>query len=640
MGGKDTKRDTLLVGTHSNLLAYDVEANSDIFYKDVQDGVNVVAHGIMATSPNPLAIVGGNCSIQGFNHEGNEEFWTVTGDNVTALAVRDVHKDGKTELLVGSEDFEIRIFHREEVTAEATEADVITGLTPMRGANYGYSLANGTIGVYNNGSRIWHAKSKHKVMALAAFDLDADGVEELVTGWSNGRLEVRHESNGELVYKDRFTSSIAQIVIGDYRMDNKDEIIACATDGEIRGYLQAEDEMKGNLMDVNKLDEVIKALGEKKQEMLAELRSYENNLKQIKVGELDGGSIPPNTKLNITLKPNRTTQSLIVSLSTNNDTCIKMAILFSDVLFEEESMVVHPDKPGPTLNIPLRPAKHVSTDILIKAVVGNKSGIQDHVFEMTFPLPRFACFIPCKPREINPQSSVTFATTERVNRVVLWLNQSFNLDEKQPTAGSNIAITSDSLHAGFVSVRDGTALVIKMSPDNGGTMQIRTENMELAGDIIQDLARYLKLQALETVGDFPMEMKEFTQVLQRVEELNAIRLKLSAEIADSSNVIKQLAIKAEDSRILNDMSSMTKIYGHLFEMNRQLIGEYTKRANNHAELLKVLKDVNHMIQKAARLRVGEHKTRVVNECRQAIKSNNIQALFKIIKLGHAGPGAI
>ena len=30
--------------------------------------------------------MGGNCSIQGYNHEGNEEFWTVTGDNVSAMA--------------------------------------------------------------------------------------------------------------------------------------------------------------------------------------------------------------------------------------------------------------------------------------------------------------------------------------------------------------------------------------------------------------------------------------------------------------------------------------------------------------------------------------------------------------------------
>ena len=38
-------RDSLVVGTPTNLLAYDVENNSDLFYKDVPDGANCVAIG-------------------------------------------------------------------------------------------------------------------------------------------------------------------------------------------------------------------------------------------------------------------------------------------------------------------------------------------------------------------------------------------------------------------------------------------------------------------------------------------------------------------------------------------------------------------------------------------------------------------
>lgn len=41
----DKNRDVLLVGTETNLLAYDVENNSDIFYKDVSDGVNSLVYG-------------------------------------------------------------------------------------------------------------------------------------------------------------------------------------------------------------------------------------------------------------------------------------------------------------------------------------------------------------------------------------------------------------------------------------------------------------------------------------------------------------------------------------------------------------------------------------------------------------------
>ena len=40
--------------------------------------MNAVLVGKLGTFENPLAIVGGNCSIQGFDFEGNDEFWTVS----------------------------------------------------------------------------------------------------------------------------------------------------------------------------------------------------------------------------------------------------------------------------------------------------------------------------------------------------------------------------------------------------------------------------------------------------------------------------------------------------------------------------------------------------------------------------------
>mgnify|MGYP001287086488 FL=1 len=43
-----------------------------------------------------------------------------------------------------------------------------------------------------------------------------------------------------------------------------------------------------------------------------------------------------------------------------------------------------------------------------------------------------------------------------------------------------------------------------------------------------------------------------------------------------------------------------------------------------------------MIQAAARLRVGSAKTRVVSACRAAIKANNVNGLFCLIKTGKAG----
>jgi Bardet-Biedl syndrome 2 protein len=632
---KERARDILLVGTHTNLLAYAVEANSDIFYKEVPDGVNALAFGNIPPTLAPLAVVGGNCSIQGFDAEGNELFWTVTGDNVSALAFRDPTGEGRHQLLVGSEDYEIRIFEKEEVICEVTESDVVSGLTFIRDQMYGYSLANGTIGVYNNDTRVWHAKSKHTVNALSAFDLDSDGVNELIAGWSNGRIEVRNDQVGELVYKDRFDSAIAQIVIADYRMDGRDEIIACSAEGEIRGYLPAEEEQQGELLDANTSENTLQSLFNRKQELLTELRGYENNQKQIKKGESAGGTIPPDTEITVTVQPDRESKSLLLKLETNNDTTVKLAIVFSELLFAEESIVVHPRNPTNQLEMPINPSKQIEADIFIKAVVGYGGGSQDHVFELTQYLPRFATFVFTIPGAGKPESTVSYKCGERANRIVLWIANAFCL---LPQQVEQLQELTDSVSCEFMDVKTGDPLTIKMTgptADGPGIVTIGTNSMELAGDIIQDMCKYLKITNLESTADFPREMEEFQAVLGHVEEYNDIRLKLSAEIADSSNMIKTLVIKAEDARILNDPEFMSKMYAQLKDLNGELVGEYTKRATNHEELLKSLKEVNHMIQKASRLRMGEFKSKVVALCRKAIKANNTISLNEIIRTGHA-----
>ena len=54
-----TGRELLLVGAQTTLLAYDVRENSDLFFRDAPDGVNVIVVGQFADIETPLALVGG-----------------------------------------------------------------------------------------------------------------------------------------------------------------------------------------------------------------------------------------------------------------------------------------------------------------------------------------------------------------------------------------------------------------------------------------------------------------------------------------------------------------------------------------------------------------------------------------------------
>ena len=224
--------------------------------------------------------MGGGCNITGYDADGEERFWTVTGDNVRAMALADVTGDGSNELLVGSDDYEIRVFWNDDAIAVTERRR--QGLAHLSGSRFGYALENGTVGVYEGRKRKWRIKSKNRVTAFSAFDLTGDGRKEICVGWSNGKLEVRNQETGEVVYKDSFKSPISALLRADYRQDGGgDDMICCSLDGEVRGYktqgaLGGAGSLKDDeFMDENVKEETLVELNQKRQDLLAELKGYE-----------------------------------------------------------------------------------------------------------------------------------------------------------------------------------------------------------------------------------------------------------------------------------------------------------------------------------------------------------------------------
>uniref|UniRef100_A0A8D3AS09 BBSome complex member BBS2 n=1 Tax=Scophthalmus maximus TaxID=52904 RepID=A0A8D3AS09_SCOMX len=579
--GPNTTGDTLLVGSQTNLLAYDVHDNADVFYREVSDGANTIVLGKLGDIRSPLAIIGGNCALQGFDYAGADHFWTVTGDNVRSLVLFDFTGDGKNELLVGSEDFDIRVFKEDELVSEMTENETVTSLCHMHGSRFGYALANGTVGVYDRNARYWRIKSKNHAMSIHAFDLNADGVVELITGWSNGKIDARSDRTGEVIFKDNLSSSVAGVVEGDYRLDGQTQLICTSIEGEVRGYLPAGKDLKGNLMDSSAEQDLIRELSHRRQNLLLELRNYEENAKvHLLIGV---GVIPANTQLQTALSVRPATEAqkahVELSISTPNETIIRAVLIFAEGIFEGESHVVHPSVQNLSgcARVPIVPPKDIPVDLHIKAFVGGKTSTQFHVFEITRQLPRFSMYdVNFDSSADPPTGSVTFSISERPQRVVMWLNQNFLLPEGV-----------ESPDVTFNSLRGGGLLSVSMA-SNG-----------------------------------------------QVDEFHSVHQKLTAAMADHSNYIRNMLVQAEDARLMCDMTTTKKRYRELYDLNRDLVNEYKIRSNNHNALLACLKSVNLAIQRAGRLRVGKPKNQVISACRDAIKSNNVNSLFRIMRAGTA-----
>ena len=72
--------------------------------------------------------------------------------------------------------------------------------------------------------------------------------------------------------------------------------------------------------------------------------------------------------------------------------------------------------------------------------------------------------------------------------------------------------------------------------------------MDLCGDFVQAMAEYLGLDDLKATCDFPVECQRLETLLSTADELQSVRQRLSAEMADNSGIIRTLIVRAEDSR--------------------------------------------------------------------------------------------
>ena len=94
-------------------------------------------------------------------------------------------------------------------------------------------------------------------------------------------------------------------------------------------------------------------------------------------------------------------------------------------------------------------------------------------------------------------------------------------------------------------------------------VEICCDSMELAADMVQDICKYFGIGELDSEASFPREMKVFEDVLQRVADLNSDRVRLNADMAEDSQRVKALIVRAEDARLMVDMETMRRAYTDL-----------------------------------------------------------------------------
>ena len=80
-----------------------------------------------------------------------------------------------------------------------------------------------------------------------------------------------------------------------------------------------------------------------------------------------------------------------------------------------------------------------------------------------------------------------------------------------------------------------------------------TDEIELAGNILQDLSSYFQLNESETTVTYPQIVEELNVLIQKIERLDNVRNQFSINMAEIITFIKDVFVRAEDNRILDNV---------------------------------------------------------------------------------------
>lgn len=221
-------KEYLAIGTEANILVYQVDENLEIFFKEVKEGIKCMAIG--SFSETALLFYGSESAVRGLNDKGEEVFLVLAG-KISSLALFDFNGDNERELILGSEN-KIKIYKKEKFLLELSENANVRQVVPIGTHLLAYILINGTIGVYEEQLRLWRNKSKLCATAITNYDLLGTGSTQLVTGWENGKIDVRDPKCGDVLMKLSTPCKVISLLVSDYRGSGKCDMMCVTENGD------------------------------------------------------------------------------------------------------------------------------------------------------------------------------------------------------------------------------------------------------------------------------------------------------------------------------------------------------------------------------------------------------------------------
>ena len=633
-------------------MCYDLNQNKTLFDRDIMEGVYCMVYGQYSSYPEPICICGGSYNIIGIDINGEDKFWTVLGGNAICLKLNDINNDGANELIVGTDDYTIRFYQNEDNINEINENTKIIEVEYIDNTVLAYALENGTIGCYKGNDRLWRKKEKGYVTSILVIDFNRDNYYEILCGWSTGKLQMLETSQGRILIETDLNKPIAKMFYDNILLGSSNNIynkynqlLVLTNNGEVYGFDYSLNEriIKNKFIakdkkvlqkDLNKYESSLQEKTEliKKLEDLAIKESNKSKINSPK----DEIVLPKNTTVNIDLQSNNDFKCADLIIESSENTIIKMVLIQSEQIYKGETMVKYPNKETNKVIIQIKTKKDMNINLHIKALVGKSYFLDDYqVFEFNKIIPKY-CFYILLRDDISYKNDViqgiNFRFNERIERLILWLETFFNIPKKElETYRPN----ENTYNIRFMSLRTDKILQISVKNEKENILEISTEEMELCGNIFQDMCTYFNITDLDTNINYKKIVNKYSENINRISELDQTRNQYNINMTEIIQLIKDLFVKAEDNRLLDNIKDFKDYFRKINVKNLELLDEYEKRTKAYEQLISDLKVVNEIIQIFSNLKAGKYKNEVVNQCRNCIRKKNYNLLLKILSTGNA-----
>ena len=161
--------------------------------------------------------------------------------------------------------------------------------------------------------------------------------------------------------------------------------------------------------------------------------------------------------------------------------------------------------------------------------------------------------------------------------------------------------SESSIELAFEVLPCGTPLRISFL--NEGSFLIESDRLDHVSDLIQHLATFFNVQQLASdIEISENQLKELTELMEGVRGHQAIRQRLTVDMADQVNEVRNWFNESENARLMNDMSEMRRSYAAIQSGNRQLVDLQNIRDSNYSELMDRLKQINLHVQNSSSCR--------------------------------------